>query len=194
MAFIEKIENLDYNLFRIVNETNSPFLDDVMWWISDKLIWIPLYISLIVLLYFRFKQVKPFAVALLCTVTAIALADLISVHAFKEVFQRFRPTHNTELADLVHTVNNYRGGQFGFVSSHAANFFAIALATGTILKPKFNWVLPILVIIASLVSYSRVYLGVHYPADVVCGGLLGGILGFGFAKLAQFIIAKTNKN
>lgn len=118
-------------------------------------------------------------------VALIFLSDKISVYFFKEVFMRLRPCHNPVIANLVHIVNNHCGGQFGFVSSHATNTFALAVFVGLLLKQKVSWLLPALVLWATIVSYSRIYLGVHYPGDVICGALLGTII-------AKFVLMMLN--
>lgn len=91
---------------------------------------------------------------------------------------RLRPCHNPEIADLVHTVNDSCGGKYGFVSSHAANTFALATFIGLVLKNHLKWMFLFMLIWATVVSYSRIYLGVHYPGDVLGGALLGSIIGF----------------
>jgi len=124
------------------------------------------------IIYFYFKKNGKKAYwILLFTILAVSLADLISVHAFKNVFERLRPCHEPTLQGLVYVVNGKCGGQFGFVSSHAANMFAVAVFTLNIFRNKFFTAF--ILCWALVVSYSRIYLGVHYPADVVCGALLG---------------------
>jgi len=121
--------------------------------------------------------------ALLGVAVVVTLGDRISVEFFKEVFQRYRPSQNLEIYDLVHTVNDYRGGQYGFVSSHATNFFGIATFLYMLLRkpyPKRAWYL---FIFAGLVAYTRIYLGVHYPGDIVCGAILGGLIAWSVFKV-----------
>jgi undecaprenyl-diphosphatase len=109
-------------------------------------------------------------------VLAITLADQISVKCFKFVFERLRPSHNPEIKNQVNILNGYRGGQFGFVSSHAANTFALAAFTTRLFRNRyFAW---FIFIWAAVVSYSRIYLGVHYPLDILGGAILGMILGY----------------
>lgn len=91
---------------------------------------------------------------------------------------RLRPCHNPEIADLVHTINGACGGKYGFVSSHASNTFALAIFIGFIFKKHVAWMLYFMLCWAAIVTYSRIYVGVHYPGDVLGGALLGSIIGF----------------
>lgn len=121
----------------------------------------------------------------------IILSDQISVNFFKEIFLRLRPCHNPEISNLVHTVDGC-GGQYGFVSSHASNTFALAVFLGLIFKKHLSYLLHIMLVWAAIVSYSRIYVGVHYPADILCGALLGVLIAYVFWKLLQFTNQKLN--
>jgi undecaprenyl-diphosphatase len=169
---IDFLNNLDTQLFLFLNGLHSDFWDPIMWWISGKKEWIPLYLVILGWLVYRFKwkilYLVPFIVLL------IVLSDQISV-LIKNTVQRFRPTHDPEIGNLVNILNNYRGGKYGFVSSHAANSFALAIFTSLILKNR--WFTVFIFFWAALVSYSRIYLGVHYPGDILFGALLGIALG-----------------
>jgi len=114
---------------------------------------------------------------------AFALGDQISVKLFKEVFERLRPCHNDEIAHLVHTI------RFSFVSSHATNSFAVAVFTGLTLRKHYRFLLPALLFWAAIVSYSRIYVGVHYPGDLICGSAIGTIIAF----FVYFLLKVCNK-
>jgi undecaprenyl-diphosphatase len=165
---------LDRNLFLFLNSHNSPFWDGVMSFISGKIEWAPLYLFVIWLFWrnYRGKVWIPILIAVL----GLLLSDQISV-LIKNFVQRPRPSRDPTLTGLVHIVNNYRGGIYGFVSSHAANTFAFAALSASILKNK--WYYTFIFIWAVVVSYSRIYLGVHFPGDVLCGALLGLVTGYG---------------
>ncbi|MBN2669505.1 MAG: phosphatase PAP2 family protein [Bacteroidales bacterium] len=171
---LESIEHIDQQLFLFLNSLHNNLFDHLMFWVSYKWTWIPLYLGF--LLFWIVSHKKQSIWIILGTVISIALADLISVHLFKEVFLRFRPCHNLEIQSIVHLVNQHCGGQYGFVSSHAANSFAFAVFSALVLKRKWVWIS--LMFWALLVSYSRIYLGVHYPADIIGGAILGSFIAY----------------
>jgi undecaprenyl-diphosphatase len=182
----EFFKQLDTHLFLYLNGFNSPFWDKLMWQISGTIIWVPVYA---IILFFIYKKLRwngfiSFFILLLI----ILVADQGSVHLFKNVFQRLRPCHQPEISNLVHLVNGKCGGQYGFVSSHAANTFAFAMFVYHFFNNTFvsififTW--------AFIVSYSRIYLGVHYPFDIICGALYGMLVGYAFFLFHQFVIQK----
>ncbi len=172
-------ERLDQQLFLFLNSINSPFWDLVMHAISGKLIWAPLYLG--ILIYLGMKYKRKFIVILLFIILAIALADQISVQLFKNLVQRLRPCHEPSLEGLVHLFNGECGGKFGFVSSHATNSFNVALLSLLFIRKR--WYTITIISWAVVIGYSRVYLGVHYPGDVICGSLLGAFVGWSIYSL-----------
>ncbi len=166
------IERLDQQLFILINSHNSHFWDVIMNFMSMKLVWAPLYIAILWYLAVFYK--RKFPVILLFIVIAIALSDQLSV-LIKNSVDRLRPCHEPSLQGLVHLVNGYCGGEYGFVSSHASNSFNVAVLSSLLVKKR--WFSVFIVLWAGIVSYSRIYLGVHYPGDVLFGALLGIITG-----------------
>lgn len=184
---LEYFQHIDEQLFLFVNGNTSPFLDAFMKSVSDPKVAIPLYIFIIHYLVNTHK--KQWWIVLVLLFGTVGLADFVSVKLFKEVFERLRPCHESNLSGLVHIVGNHCGGKFGFVSSHATNNFALAIFVGALVRRNNPWLAYVLLFWAVLVSYSRVYLGVHYPGDVLGGALLGSALAF----LGVFILRILRK-
>ncbi len=172
----EFLNIIDTQLLILVNGFHITFTDYVMAIFSNRPIWTPLYLLLMYKLYMLYG--KRSWIPILGAFALIALADQGSVHLFKNVFMRLRPCHEPSLEGKLHLVDGECGGQYGFISSHAANTFAIAVYLYGFLKKDSYWLAISLLGWAFIVSYSRVYLGVHYPGDVFIGGLFGALLGF----------------
>ena len=181
MELIHKILQLDTNLFLYLNELHNDFWDTIMLLITRKETWLPFYL---VIIYYFIKNYRIKSVLILVFLALTILAsDQLSV-LIKELVQRLRPVYNPEIENMVHNVLR-KGSKYGFVSSHAANSFAIFIFTSRIFKNRSYWAL--LFVWAILLSYSRIYAGVHYPVDIICGGILGYALGVLFFKLMMFV-------
>ena len=178
----DALESIDRQLLLLINGWNSPFCDELMWLISGRYTWIPLYVILIVAMLR--KTGRQWWLMLIGVALAVGLADIISVQCFKYTVMRYRPTHNLELEGVLHIVHGYHGGLYGFVSSHAANTFAIALFSSLMLQRRIVTVL--VFAWACLVCYSRMYIGAHYPADIACGALVGALCGYAAYRLYQW--------
>ena len=179
---IEWLESIDQSIVLFVNGLHYPCLDEVMWLISGKLIWIPFYYGL---LYYAYRTFGPIHCLyfVLTMLAIIAMSDIVSSQIIKKIVERVRPSHHLILGPKLHFYeespgNLYRGGEFGFVSSHAANFFALAVFYGMALKSIFPRLIYVLMGIACLVAFSRIYLGVHYLSDVIGGGVVGSTIAF----------------
>ena len=177
----------DKELLLHLNGSDSLFWDGFMWVATSTYIWIPLGVML---LYVIIKNNLPKET--IWTLIAIALvitcADQISSGICKPFFARFRPTQDPEIMYMIDTINNYRGGRYGFISSHAANTFGIAVFVSLLIR--HGLLTCILFLWAALNAYSRIYLGVHYPGDILFGTIVGCLVGWIIYMLYQFIIKR----
>lgn len=172
---------LDKELLLFLNGMNNVVLDQIMYYMTQRWFWIPMYV---VVLYFVFKTYK---IESIFIVLGIALAmggsDLLITYFMKPYFARPRPTWDPEIKELVHIVNNYGGGRYGFVSSHAATSFGGSIFLYLTCKDRLKWI-GWLFLWAGVYSYTRIYLGVHYPGDILGGILVGSF----FASIAYFLV------
>lgn len=173
---MHKINELDTRLFLYLNGKHNAFFDPVMYWTSHKLFWIPFYALLV---YIIIKEYKRNSLHIFVAIAIlITLCDQISSHLIKQCVKRLRPSHDPALEGLVHLSAAGPGGKYGFVSSYAANAFGLAVFLILLLPKRYNVLKWVLLFWACLVSYSRIYVGVHYPADVVAAGVLGAMLAY----------------
>jgi undecaprenyl-diphosphatase len=172
------LEHLDQHIFLFLNSLHSPFMDQVMYTISGRVIWIPLYLAILVSVGIKYK--RKFFIILIFIILAATLADQSSVF-MKNLVQRLRPCHEPSLAGMVHLVKGECGGVYSFVSSHATNSFDVALLSLLFIKKR--WFSISIIIWALVIGYSRIYLGVHYPGDVLCGSVLGAFIGWSIYSL-----------
>jgi undecaprenyl-diphosphatase len=185
---IEILLKWDTQLFLFLNGLHSPVWDPIMIFASGKLTWLPLYLLLI---FFIARKYGWKAIWwLLAIALVVVAADQVSVVLFKNALQRLRPCHTPELQNLIHLVGKC-GGQFGFVSSHAANTFGVATFLSLVFSKR--WVTLSLLLWAVFVSYSRIYLGVHFPGDVLCGAIIGAGIGISIWLPANYFINRKPK-
>jgi undecaprenyl-diphosphatase len=180
---LESIKALDRAALLAVNRAHFPALDTVMVLASNRLVWFPVYAVLIGWLIYHFRRRVWLLLPLV--IAAVALADSITSRLFKPFFGRPRPCHDAALFAQLHLPDGC-GGQFGFLSSHAANSMALAVFLAVVLPAgRFKTLKIVLFSWAVLLSYSRMYLGAHYLTDVLGGGAIGALLGWGAALLYQ---------
>lgn len=185
---MEEIVQLDKELFLYLNGLGSSEWDTLWQFISHKLSWVPLYLFLLVLCFWKLG-LKRTLLAVVMLVLLITVSDQMS-NLFKTGIGRLRPCHDAALMDVLRLAKSRCGGRFGFFSAHASNSFALALFFGTLLRPHFRALLALLALWAAVVAYSRVYLGVHFPLDILMGAFIGSLLGWSFAKLYLFLHQK----
>jgi len=185
---IELIKSLDIILLDLINGTGRPFLDPIMIFLSNKYVWIPLYMYLIFFLYTYYG--KYFWIPLLFILISLTLSDQFTSSFMKPYFQRLRPCLDENINIFIEVVKGC-GGKYGFASSHAANSMGLAVFYLMILKRKkilsyciLTW--------ASLVGYSRVYLGVHYPGDIIVGFLVGSFFGYLCYLMCRLILTRLS--
>lgn len=171
---LDKILPYELDLFFLINGTNSDFLDNTMWLLSDLKIWMPIAFVLAVNIIYKTSWTKWLPILLAITMVFI-LCDQFSSHLIKPLFERWRPTHFPGVMESVRTLNGYTGGKYGFISGHATNSFGFAMFTLLLFRNRYYTI--IILIWAVLISYSRIYLGVHFISDIVAGAISGIVFG-----------------
>lgn len=188
---LETVKSIDESLFLFLNAQHNSFFDPLMWLFSEKFYWVPLYAWFLWLLYKRYP--KHYWTVLVAIILMIVASDQLCNLA-KDNVMRLRPSQEPHLYSLVHILNNYRGGMYGFYSSHASNAFAVTIFMISIVAKEKKYIIVVSLTYAILTAYSRIYLGVHYPGDVLTGAIIGSLLGTGFAFTHNRLRAKYLKS
>jgi undecaprenyl-diphosphatase len=187
---ISFLKDIDTSLFLFLNGLNAPFLDTLMYYSSKSILWLPVYLAFLYLVIRNYKWQTLLVV--LFAILMITFSDQLSNLA-KDGFQRFRPSNEPGLT--VHLVNAYKGGLYGFYSAHASNTFAVAVFVMMLLKHKYRYFFIPALLWALFMSYTRIYLGVHYPGDILAGMVVGSTLGYlsgkGFLEVSKKIRTET---
>lgn len=170
------LNTTDHQLTVFLNFNGGTLLDNIWLVFSSRLIWVLPALALIVHLYRNKKTRKKTIVVVIALAVIVTLCDQTTSTIMKPYFARLRPSHTPGIENLLHYVNGYRGGQYGFASSHAANSFGAVTFVSMLLKNRK--VTAALLALALCVCYSRIYLGVHFLGDVLTGALIGCFFGF----------------
>lgn len=174
--WIDKFLPYERDLFFALNGSDSTFLDNLMWTITGRFVWIPLMFFILMLIFYKARWKEALLVLFFLAIT-VALCDQVASSVFKPMFHRFRPTHHPDFERFVDIVKGYKGGRYGFISSHAANSFGLSVFLSLIFRQKWAAIAAFL-LWALVNSYSRIYLGVHFISDVLTGMLVGTLIAF----------------
>ncbi len=185
---LDQLIQYDKELFLFLNNLGTTTWDGFWMVYTTKINWIPLYAILLYLMYRNISR-NAFLLMILVVALMITFTDQVT-NLFKNGFERLRPCHDESVQGLMRLVKSYCGYKYGFFSGHASNSMAVAVFSGLILKNKYKYLVFILLFWAAVMAYSRIYIGVHYPLDIICGMSFGALSGFGFYKLFKYLIKR----
>ncbi len=185
---IEQLKEWDEQFLLFLNQFHTGWLDPAVLFITKTEAWIPLYALLIFLIFKNYK--KEGWLVLAGVVMTVLLADQITSTVMKPFFHRLRPSNEPSLEGILHIVDGYRGGLYGFASSHAANTTGVAFLCFLVLRNAYKW-MGLIFIWAFIMSYTRIYLGVHYPGDIIVGALVGLLSGYAGYRFYLWLKSKV---
>ncbi|MFD0990862.1 phosphatase PAP2 family protein [Mariniflexile jejuense] len=188
---LEKLLQYDTQLFLFLNNLGTPTWDNLWLVITHEVTFVPMYAILLFLLYKKFG-LKALLIFVVVVALMITFTDQIT-NVFKRTFERPRPCGEASLVDHMRFIAE-RCGKYGFFSGHSSNSMAAAVFAGLLLRPYYKNLIFILLLWSVIVAYSRIYVGVHYPLDILCGFTFGALSGFLFYKIAQYLLKKYASN
>ncbi|HXB41935.1 MAG TPA: phosphatase PAP2 family protein [Bacteroidia bacterium] len=183
---MEFLKHIDRELFLFLNGFHCSFCDAIMPYLTELWVWIPLFLWWLYLLCKKYGK-KVLSIAIL--IAALIFTSDQGANLIKKSVKRYRPSHNIEIKDKVHIVDEKRGGEYGFISNHSSNVFALAFFLFFLLKPAKKIVYISLFTWAIFIGYTRIYLGVHYPLDIAGGAIWGFVIAFIFSKISLKVLA-----
>jgi undecaprenyl-diphosphatase len=184
----QPIIDFDKQLLLLLNGSESLFLDSMVTTLTNAWTWVPLYISLLIVVIKNSESSKKILLVLASAGLCVLLAGTIDDTIVKPLVGRWRPSRDPEIGLLVDTVDGYRGGDYGFFSAHAANTFSIAVFFCWLVRSRL---LSIALVLWSFTNcWTRLYLGVHFPGDILVGLCWGGLVGTGVYILYRYLLAK----
>lgn len=187
---LSTLEQIDRELLLALNGSHSLFADTLMMTFTSAWTWVPLYIALLYVIIKNNENMQQILLILCSVALCIFLADGISSGIIKPLVGRFRPTQDPMIKYQVDVVNDYRGGMYGFFSSHAANTFSICIFLCMVIRNK---ILTLGLLSWSLINcWTRIYLGVHYPGDILCGLVWGFVVGMSIYLVYRFLYKRIS--
>ncbi len=185
---IDYLLELNNRILLAINGAHTGFLDTFMMIATNRWTWIPLYVAAFVYLIYRYGWLRAGSVLAVIGIT-ITIADQLCGSLIRDSLQILRPSNpDNPLSAQIQLVDGYRGGRYGFPSCHAANCTALMMVLGTVIRRRWAWL--VLTAYVLLNCYSRLYLGVHYPSDILAGAALGAAIGYGMGLLAIRIMRR----
>ena len=180
---IEFLNHIDRTLFLFLNGFHNPFFDQVMFGATKSLIWFPLYLFFLffVIRKYKWNTLVILVFAALMILASDQLSDLV-----KDTVHRLRPSNQPGL--MVHIVEAYKGGTYGFYSAHATNTCSVVIFIIILLGREYAYVYIPAILWSLFTSYTRIYLGVHYPGDIFAGWIAGSLIGYLFATTTLKVI------
>lgn len=186
---LDYLKELDKALLLALNGSDSLLMDGIVWTLTNPFSWLPLYVCLLYIVI-KNNTMRNALIIIFLTILLIVITDQFSSSFCKPYFHRLRPSRNPSLQSLIDITNGYRGGRYGFFSSHASNIFGLTVFYSLLIR---NWKFFFnMMIVCIVMCYTRLYLGVHYPSDIFVGTIFGSLCGMLIYLTYRFIDKRIN--